>query len=202
MRWSRFVMKHAASRALYDYWEAQRGKRSAPDRADIEPGDIRTVLSDAFVLELDGGAGHPVRLAGTRVCALLGREVKGESFLDLWTPASRSTMHGLLSILTDESIGTIAGVTAANRDGDPIDLEMLLLPLSTRRPSFARAIGVLAPLKIPHWLGASPVGGLTVGSRRHVGCQTDRRIFPRFMMPRGRRGLTVHDGGRSLGQPG
>lgn len=195
-------MKHAASRELYDYWQAQRDGRPAPDRADIEPGDIRTVLSDAFIIALDGGAGYPVRLAGTRVCALFGREIKGEAFVDLWTPSSRAVMRGLFSILADESTGTVAGVTAENRDGESVDLEMLLLPLSTRRPSLARAIGILAPLKIPHWLGVSPIGGLTIGSRRHIGCESERRILPRFMMPRGRRDLTVHDGGRSVGHSG
>ena len=80
-------MKHAASRELYAYWEERRGTRPAPERAEIEPGAIRGVLSDAFILALDGSAGHPVRLAGTRVCALFGRELKGESFLDLWGAA-------------------------------------------------------------------------------------------------------------------
>ena len=77
-------MKHAASRELYAYWQEKRGTRRAPERAEIEPGAIRGVLSDAFILALDRNRGHPVRLAGTRVCALFGREIKGESFLDFW----------------------------------------------------------------------------------------------------------------------
>ena len=63
------VYEHAASRELYAYWQERRGTRAAPERAEIEPGAIRQVLSDAFILALDGGAGHPFRLAGTRVCA-------------------------------------------------------------------------------------------------------------------------------------
>ena len=71
-------MKNASSQELYAYWEKQRGTRSAPARTDIEPGAIRHILSDAFILALDGDAGHPFRLAGTRLCALFGRELKGE----------------------------------------------------------------------------------------------------------------------------
>ena len=82
-------MKHPASRELFAYWDERRGKHSAPERADIEPGAIRQVLSDAFILALDGGAGHPFRLAGTRVCALFGRELKGEPFIGLWAGASQ-----------------------------------------------------------------------------------------------------------------
>jgi hypothetical protein len=189
-------MKHAASRELYAYWEKKRGTRPAPDRAEIEPGAIRAVLSDAFILALDRNNGHPVRLAGTRVCALFGREIKGASFLDFWAASSRPAVEGLLSILADECTGTVAAVTAANEHGESIDLELLLLPLGIRRPSFARTIGVLAPLNIPPWLGATPIGPLTLGGRRHIGAELDKRLLPRFMAPRGRRGLMVYDGGR------
>src|SRR5215831_504248 len=94
-------MKRAASRELYAYWQEKRGNRPAPERTDIEPGTIRGVLADAFILALDRSAGHPIRLAGTRMCALFGREIKGEPFLDLWAPTNRPTMEGLLSILSD-----------------------------------------------------------------------------------------------------
>src|SRR5271157_2168831 len=123
------VMKHAASRELYAYWQEKRGTRPAPERAEIEPGAIRGVLSVAFILALDRPAGHPVRLAGTRICALFGREIKGESFLDLWDAPSRDVVEGLVSILSDECTGTVAGVSAQNDDSEKIDLELLLLPL-------------------------------------------------------------------------
>jgi len=46
-------MKHPSVRELYDYWNARRGLRSAPDRADIEPGAIRRVLADTFIMAFD-----------------------------------------------------------------------------------------------------------------------------------------------------
>jgi hypothetical protein len=87
-------------------------------------------------------------------------------------------------------------VVARPLDGDSLELELLLLPLDTSRPMFARAIGVLAPLKVPQWLGANPLGGLNLGVRRHVGPALERHFLPRFMLPRTRRGLTIYDGGR------
>jgi hypothetical protein len=188
-------MKHAASRELYAYWEERRGSRSAPERADIEPGAIRGALSDAFILALDDAGGHPLRLAGTRVCALFGREIKDEPFLGLWTQTSRPVVASLFAILADEYVGTVAGVTAQNEAGETVDLELLFLPLGTRRPSLARAIGILAPLKIPQWLGASPIGALTLGSRRHLGPEVGRRLLPRFVTQRVWRGLRVYEGG-------
>ncbi len=107
-------MKHAASRELYAYWEERRGRRSAPERSEIEPGAIRQILSDSFILALDARASHPFRLAGTRVCALFGRELKSQSFIGLWGAASQPTITDLLAVLDHEHIGTVAGVTAQN----------------------------------------------------------------------------------------
>jgi hypothetical protein len=189
-------MKHAASRELYAYWEERRGGRLAPERADIEPGAIRQALSDTFILELaDASHGHSFRLAGTRVCALFGRELKGESFLNLWSIGSRQAISDLLTISNEEGVGTVAGVTAESVISEQVDLELLLLPLGIRRPSLARTIGILAPLKAPPWLGTTSIGALTLGSRRHIGAIAKTRLLPRFMAPR--RGLVVLQGGRS-----
>lgn len=188
-------MKHAASRELYAHWEERRGSRSAPERADIEPAAIRQALSDTFILERGETGGDLFRLAGTRVCALFGREVKGALFVDLWAQASRREITDLLAISRNECVGTVAGATAQSRDGEPIDLELLLLPLGTRRPNLARTIGVLAPLAPQPWLGTMVIGSLTLGGRRHVGAAPKARLLPRFMAAR--RGLVVHQGGRS-----
>jgi hypothetical protein len=190
-------MKHAASRELYAYWQELRGRRPAPERSEIEPGAIRQVLSDAFILALDHRAGYPFRLAGTRVCALFGRELKGHSFAALWDDESQQAIRDLLAILTDEWVGTVAGASAQTRSGASVELELLLLPLSSGRPSLARSIGVLAPLKTPKTLGLDPLGLLTLGSRRHIGAAVEKRLLPRFFAPRSRRSFVVYDGGRS-----
>ena len=82
-------MKQASSRELFGYWAARRGKRTAPERGEIEPSAIRRALGDVFILEFDRRGGHPFRLAGTRVCALFGRELKNEPFLNLWDEETR-----------------------------------------------------------------------------------------------------------------
>ena len=82
-------MKHPSNRDLFGYWNERRGARLAPERADIEPSAIRQILGDTFVLEVDSRASHPFRIAGTRLCALFGRELKGESFVRLWQRPAR-----------------------------------------------------------------------------------------------------------------
>jgi hypothetical protein len=169
-------MKHAVSQDLYAYWQERRGNRPAPERADIAPGPIRHVLSDLFILALDRGAGHPFRLAGTRVCALFGRELRGERFIELWTASSRPIVSDLLAIVENEQVGTVAGVTSQMANGDTIELELLLLPLA-----LARTIGVLVPLQTPEWLG--------------IGASIEERRLPRLVRPLQRR-LTLVQGDR------
>jgi hypothetical protein len=82
-------MKHPSIRRLFDYWNERRGARLLPRREDIEPEAIRCVLADTFILSFAPTVGHPIRVAGTRVCALFGREIKGEAFLDVFSTDAR-----------------------------------------------------------------------------------------------------------------
>jgi PAS domain len=112
-------MKHPSNRELYDYWNERRGSRLAPERADIEPSAIRQVLGDTFVLETDAMGHYPFRLAGTRLCALFGRELKSESFVKLWERSGQTAMRELLAVVMEEKTGVVASVTGslARRQG-------------------------------------------------------------------------------------
>ena len=86
-------MKHPSTRAFYSYWDEKRAGARAPDRSEIEPGAVRALLGDIFVLSYDVASGYPFRVAGTRVCALLGRDVKEQSFTGLFAAASRRSTY-------------------------------------------------------------------------------------------------------------
>jgi hypothetical protein len=161
-------MKHASSRALTAYWNERRGPHRAPERGDIEPGAIRQVLGDTFILAFDPPWGHPYRLAGTRLCALFGRELKSEAFLAAWTGADRDAMADLVTACTTEANGIVASLTGTTREGWSQDLELLLLPLRHRGEQNLRLIGVLAPLTPPFWLGSSRIETVRLGTFRYL----------------------------------
>ena len=161
-------MKQASSRELFAYWTARRGTRPAPERGEIEPSAIRRALGDVFILEFDRGGGHPFRLAGTRVCALFGRELKNEPFLHLWGADTRTAVAELLDVIADEASGVVASLSGRTAQGWAQELEMTLLPLAQRGDTHARMIGSLAPLSAPFWLGAAQLGALTLGGYRHL----------------------------------
>lgn len=194
-------MKHATTREVFAYWDNCRGDRPAPERSDIEPGAIRKVLCDTFILTFDRKAGHPFRLAGTRLCALMGCELKGEPFTDLWRDDSRKEIERLLKTISDETVGLVAGVSGETEEGHTLNLELLLLPLGHRGRMPARLLGSLSPLRPPYWAGARPVLDLKLGHYRHLGPAVDPASAPHFRPapaePTDRRGLVVLQGGRT-----
>jgi hypothetical protein len=194
-------MKHQSTRTVFEYWDRRRGLRAAPTRAEINPSDIRHALSDTFMLAADFANQLRFRLAGTRVCALFDREIKGEAFIELWDEHSREAIEDLVAIVTTEAAGVVAGVTARTEDGSAADAELLLLPLAHIGHARVRAMGVLAPAEPPWWLGAKPVTALTLGTVRHTGVDTDISIAPRMITgSRARHGLVVYSGGRDANE--
>ena len=189
-------MKQASSRELFGYWTAKRGTRPAPERGEIEPSAIRRALGDVFILEFDRHQSHPFRLAGTRVCALFGRELKNQPFLSLWDAPSRLTMANLLDTVADEKNGLVASANGRTAQGWAQDVELLLLPLTQRGDTHARIIGALTPLAIPFWLGSAKLGGLTLGNLRHLDPACEAPSAARLVAGARRAVFTVHDGGR------
>jgi hypothetical protein len=188
-------MKTAPTRKMYAYWNERRGSRLAPERGDIEPGAIREILGDSFIVSFDSDADHPFRLAGTRVCALFGHELKGKPFVQFWDLASRNTLRTLAAAVADEGGAVVAGVGARTAQGSHADLELLLLPLYHRGNLRLRLLGVLTPLAVPYWLGAEQVVSLTLGAVRHIGPAVQKLDAPRFAKDTARPRLTVYEGG-------
>lgn len=192
-------MKLQTTRELFVYWERCRGKRRAPDRADIDPGAIRRALGDTFILAFDRNAGHPFRLAGTKICALFGRELKSHPFLTLWGEASGKSIEELTATIAGETVGAVAGATGVTAAGDTMALELLVLPLAHRGRMPARLLGALTPVEIPYWLGVRPLERLTLGGFRYVGPTIDAASPFLVAAPaegRPRHGFVVYQGGR------
>jgi hypothetical protein len=143
-------MKHPSNRQFFAYWDHKRGGARAPDRSEIEPGAVRELLGDIFVLSYDATAGYPFRVAGTRVCALLGCDLKDRSFSALFAADGRREIEDIIAVVAEETLGAVVGITATAEDGAPAHLELLLLPFSPRAHAPISLTGLLAPFESGH----------------------------------------------------
>jgi hypothetical protein len=176
-------MKHPSSRGFFAYWDAKRGDARAPDRSEIEPDAVRELLGDIFVLSYDNGAGYPFRVAGTRVCALLGRDLKDASFSALFAPDSRREIEDIINYVAEEMLPAIAGITATAKDGATAHLELLLLPFNNRAHAPISLTGLLAPFESDR----GTIGDFRLASWRYL-------HRPQKLMPRALRKLAVARG--------
>jgi hypothetical protein len=183
-------MKHPSNREFFAYWDDKRGAARAPDRSEIEPGAVRELLGDIFVLSYDHEAGFPFRVAGTRVCALLGRDLKDKSFSALFAPDCRREIDDIIAVVAEELLGAVAGINATAADGSLAHLELLLLPFNTRAHTPISLTGLLAPFGTSH----SVLSDFKLTSFRYL-AHPPQRFVPRALKKLAiARGLMVYEG--------
>jgi hypothetical protein len=182
-------MKHPSSREFFAYWDKKRDGAPAPDRSEIEPGAVRELLGDIFVLSYEA-TGHPFRVAGTRVCALLGRDLKDQSFSALFAPDARRDIEQIIAVVAEEMLPAVAGITATAQDGSPAHLELLLLPFKARAHAPLSLTGLLAPFGAGH----SVLGEFKLTSWRYL-AHPPQRFVPRALRKLAiARGFMVYEG--------
>jgi len=183
-------MKHPSNREFFAYWDGQRGDARAPDRSVIEPGAVRELLGDIFVLSCDAATGYPFRVAGTRISALLGCDLKDRSFSALFVSDDRREIEDILAAVSEEMLAAVAGITATSREGAKAHLELLLLPFSARAHSPISLTGLLAPFTREHGV----LRDFKLTSWRYIG-HPPQKIVPRALRKLAvARGFMVYEG--------
>jgi hypothetical protein len=182
-------MKHPSSQEFFAYWDEKRGQARAPDRSDIEPDAVRELLGDIFVLSCDATNRYPFRVAGTRLCALLGRDLKDLAFSELFAPEGRREIRDIITVVTEEMLPAIAGITATSAEGTA-HLELLLLPFSHRAHAPLSLTGLLAPFETGH----SRLRDFKLTSWRYLHPPTERLVPRALRKLKLARGLMVYEG--------
>lgn len=198
-------MKTAATQELYAYWNALRGARPAPRREEIDPVAIPSSLPEIFILELREAGRMVVRLAGTRLCELYGRELRGSTMADLWTAQSRREVDQVLrTVMSEAAVAVIAA--AGQREGRDADLfEIVIAPLADETGICRHAIGALTPSDPPLLRSPCPIDALQTHCARlswPSGLRQNRRLRRQLAPPDARRvgRFLVYDGGLELAE--
>jgi hypothetical protein len=145
-------MKQRTLFTLYSYWNEVRAGRLAPRRLEIEPSRIAGILAETFMLERVDQATYPYRLAGTRLCELMGRELRGTNFTAGWRQEDRATIERLLASVCDQGAAVTLTADAGKDARHPLEVETILLPLLHSGSTVGRIIGATSTTSTPHWL--------------------------------------------------
>ena len=205
-------MRHRNSFELFDYWTEKRGQRAAPSRTDIEPADIRTLLPHVFICDLNDDGQLHFRLAGTALCGLHGRELKGAAFASLWlADGVRNAGRTGTSVATGATPAVLS-IDCLSNGGRVVQAELLLLPITGPSGRNDRLIGMLSVFEPPYWIGHEPVVGFSttgirfldqhrdpvfLANRPEIKLQKTRNFSEGFTGNRRKVGhLVVFDGGR------
>lgn len=151
------TMQKPSTKALFEYWNALRGSRSAPDRRDIDPTRIRSALSNTFILELNDAGEYDFRLAGSHLCTAYSRELKGRSFSRLWQQRDRDAVDTLIRAVTEDHAAALVNFQGTTAVHTKLAVETILLPLRHNGSTQTRLLGAMTAIDEPYWFGVQPV---------------------------------------------
>lgn len=171
-------MRHTTTQALYAYWNEMRGDRIAPQRLEIQPARIGAILPDTFILERCDSRTFRYRLAGTRVCARFGMELRSLNFLDRWSAGDRAMLEEHLAAITETGrVGVFTGEAMAGMS-PAATFEIVILPLVHTGNAIDRFLCAISVFEEPNWLGDEPI--------RKIRLEAAEALWPRGQLQKSR----------------
>lgn len=126
------------------YWEALRGTRLMPNRAEIDPRGIEQALEYSFIVERIAPGIARLRIAGSHLSDLMGMEVRGMPLTSFITPGSRRQVSDTLEEVFETPATCTLHLHSEESSGAPaLDARMLLMPLKSDLGDVSRLLGVM-----------------------------------------------------------
>lgn len=138
-------MRTATAKEIFAYWWRVRGGQAVPNRRDIDPAALRQNLPDLFILEKVAGAAPNFRLAGTRLCSLFGRELRNSSIERLFSADAHPRIADICADIMMQNTPALLEASAYGNSAHAAEVEILLLPMTSRSTHTDRIIGALCP---------------------------------------------------------
>jgi hypothetical protein len=126
--------------SLKSYWERLRAGRVAPYRAEIDPRQFESALENMFIIEKLAPDNMRIRLAGMKICEMMGMEVRGMQPSLLMREDDRVRFDRLLNVVMSEPAVIEVKLAAPNRAGT-YRASMLMMPLRSDFGDINRVIG-------------------------------------------------------------
>lgn len=160
------AMFHNNTQRVIEDWNARRGGRQAPMRADISPAAFRELLPQVFMLGSDDGEGEVFRLAGGLLSDLHARDLRGADFYDLWMAGDRQEVRDALADARRRAAPVVLEASGWSAEGDEARLEIVLAPLIGPSGELDRVLGLYQPTTSLRRLMGAPFVALTLSGSK------------------------------------
>lgn len=135
-------MFHSGTQTLIDHWAALPEAARIPARADLEPLRLGRLVPQLFTADR-AAEGATFRLAGAWIELLHARPMRGQSWLELWAPESRSLVAAAVVQTFRETRPVVMVAEAARLRGV---LEIVIAPMRQRDGTADRLVGLYQPI--------------------------------------------------------
>jgi hypothetical protein len=166
-------MRTKATEEILNYWNSLRGSAPAPLRSNLDPSALRHFLPNLFIVAASAPGTLAFALAGTRICELFDRELRGADYRSIWAEAAGARPKEIIdNVLRYERPALLE--VSLSPDGDGCSHDLLLMPLRTVGHVSDRVLGALIPrvpaqslrlvpvetLELENWAFVEPDGTL------------------------------------------
>ena len=159
---------HSNTNRVIEDWNARRGGRPIPSRADISPAAYRELLPQVFMLGSEDDASEPFRLAGGLLADLHARDLRGVCFYSLWMASDRLGVQDALAQARADGAPVVLAASGWTAEGDEAQIEIVLAPLTGPTGEMDRVLGLYQPTSSLRRLMGQPLVALTLNEVKSV----------------------------------
>ena len=124
-----------AHQEMFAYWASLRRGASLPARVDLHPAGIKRMLPTVSLIDvkrdLDGAVDYRLRLAGTGLYSVYGREITGKTLNDVYNSAAVEYWREQLDKVVNERRPGVGVHSLAWKGSPHMSILWLRLPLAT-----------------------------------------------------------------------
>jgi len=140
-----------AHEALFGYWAGLRKAGRLPGRRDLDPAAIKRLLPTVSLTEpTPDGRDFRIRLAGTGLYDVYGREITGRRLSDIYSPVAAETWRAELARVAAEGRPAAGAHSLAWRGASHLSLLWLRLPLASDGAEVDMILGYDAVVGLSH----------------------------------------------------
>ena len=140
-----------AHEELFTYWTSLRDGARLPARRDLDPAGMKRLLPTVSLIDVNPDPlEFRMRLAGTALYGVYGREITGKSLSDIYSSGAADYWRGELGKVIAERRPTVGVHNLAWRGASHLSILWLRLPLAANGSEVDMILGYDAVVGLGH----------------------------------------------------